>query len=135
MTRGRWVPIASDASAASFKRDKPGIDAACQRIIAGVLKPRFLRQIRPSTQFNYAVDIRGRWHGANFRFIQRYRVRDPNPDNEEFDAPFARLEYQGPDRFGLSYYRHTEEWWPLHQGLSLAEALTKIEETELLWPS
>ena len=134
MTRGAWVHGTSRPDPASFKREKPLIDAACRRFIDEVLKPRFMREIRP-TQFNYPVAIHGRWHGANFRFLQRYRRAPPNPANEEFDAPFTRLEYQGPGRFGLSYYRPTQEWWPLYRGVSLAKALSIMEEDELLWPS
>jgi hypothetical protein len=70
MKRGKRVSRASGPPAASFTRDKPLVDAACRRFIADVLEPRFLREIRP-TQFNYPVDIRGRWHGANFPFLQR----------------------------------------------------------------
>jgi hypothetical protein len=134
MKRGKWVYEGSGSPPASFRRERPLIEVACRRFIDEVLKPRFLRAIRP-TRFNYPVDIRGRWHGANFRFLQRYRVRPPNPDEEEFDAPFARLEYQGLDRFGLSYYRHTEEWWPLYRGVNLKKALSLMEEDELLWPN
>jgi len=134
MRRGTWVYGVSGPAPASFKRDKPNIDAACRRFIDEVLKPRFMREVR-STQFNYPIDIRGRWHRANFRFIQRYRVREPNPDGEEFDAPFTRLEYISPDQFGLSYFRHTEQWWPLYKGVTLAKALSLMQEDELLWPN
>jgi hypothetical protein len=43
-----------------------------ERFITKVLKPRFLPEIRP-TEWNYPVDILGRWHGNRYRFIQRYR--------------------------------------------------------------
>ena len=42
--------------------EKALITAACQRFIDEVLKPRFLPAIRP-TEFNYPVDIQGKWHG------------------------------------------------------------------------
>jgi hypothetical protein len=32
------------------------------------LKPRFLPTIRP-TQFNYPIDILGKWHGNHYRFV------------------------------------------------------------------
>jgi hypothetical protein len=35
-------------------------------------EPRFLSTIRP-TQFNYPIDILGKWHGTKCRFIQRFR--------------------------------------------------------------
>jgi hypothetical protein len=52
--------------------DKSAVTAACQQLIDDFLKPRFLSTIRP-TQFNYPVDILGKWHGTKYRFIQRYR--------------------------------------------------------------
>lgn len=44
------------------KDEKAAIAAVCERFIAEVLKPRFLPKIVP-TEFNYPVDIRGKWHG------------------------------------------------------------------------
>lgn len=52
--------------------DKSAVTPACQQLIDGFLKPRFMLTIRP-TQFNYPVDILGKWHGTKYRFIQRYR--------------------------------------------------------------
>src|SRR3954454_334548 len=43
--------------------EKVAVTAACQRLIDEVLKPRFLPVIRP-TQFNYPVDIHGKWRGC-----------------------------------------------------------------------
>src|SRR6266404_727487 len=36
--------------------------------------PRFLPTINP-TQINYPIDIRGKWHGNRYRFVQRLSVR------------------------------------------------------------
>ena len=54
----RWVRVK-----ALTKEDKAAIATTCERFIAEVLKPRFLPAIRP-TEFNYPVDIRGRWRGS-----------------------------------------------------------------------
>lgn len=95
--------------------------------------PRFLPEIRPS-QFNYPIGIYGKWHGGRYRFIQRYRCVWPDAIEPEFDAPFARLEYVGRDRFGVSFRRHTERWFCLYRSLSLVEALQTIERDGLLHP-
>jgi hypothetical protein len=68
--------------------EKSAVTAACQHLIDDFLKPRFLPTIRP-TQFNYPVDILGKWHGTKYRFIQRYRSGFPENLGEEFDAPFV----------------------------------------------
>src|SRR5712672_3385045 len=72
--------------------DKSAVTAAYRQLIDEFLKPRFLPTIRP-TQFNYPVDILGKWHGTKYRFIQRYRSSFPENLGEEFDAPFARLDW------------------------------------------
>ena len=61
-----------------------------------MLKPRFLPTINP-TQFNYPIDIRGKWHGNRYRFVQRYRSGQPETLGEEFDAPFTRLDWMSRD--------------------------------------
>jgi hypothetical protein len=122
----RWARIEPTPKSGSFDRERATVEAACQAFIGEFLKPRFLPEIRP-TEFNYPVDICGKWHGTKYRFVQRFRTGRLNPNVSEFDAPFARLEYVGPDRFNLSYHRHTGQWWCLYRGVSLAEALALME--------
>jgi hypothetical protein len=118
MRKRHWVQAAKSPSPS----EKAAIGVACSRFIADVLKPRFLPEIRV-TEFNYPVDIGGKWHGRYYRFFQRYRANGPHSEGGEFEAPFARLEYVAPDRFDISFHRHTGQWWPLHRGVSLDEAL------------
>lgn len=86
--------------------EKTAVTVACQRLIDQVLKPRFLPVIRP-TEFNYLIDIHGKWHGTRYRFIERYRSGFPETINEEFDSPFARLDWVSRDRFDIQWHRHT----------------------------
>jgi len=97
------------------------------------MKPRFLPVIRP-TRFNYVVDIHGKWHGNHFRFMQRYRSGDPENLGEEFDAPFARLDWLSRDRFDIDWHRHTGRWFRLYRDLTLAEALRTIDRDGHLHP-
>ena len=89
--------------------------------------------IRP-TQFNYPIDIHGKWRGTRYRFIQRYRSGFPETLNEEFDSPFAALDWVARDRFDIQWYRHTGAWHCLYRGLSLTEALNAIETDPVLHP-
>ena len=73
MRQRLWTPARSRD--ALSQTEKAAITAACQRLIDQVLKPRFLPVIRP-TEFNYAVDICGKWLGTRYRFIQRYSGGD-----------------------------------------------------------
>ena len=113
--------------------EKVAVTAACQRFIDEVLKPRFLPVIQP-TQFNYPIDIHGKWRGTRYRFIQRYRSGFPETMNEEFDSPFAALDWVARDRFDIQWHRHTGVWHCLYRGLSLTEALNAIETDPVLHP-
>jgi hypothetical protein len=133
MPRGRWVYVGARVGGKVPPPEKVAITAACEKLIAEVLRPRCLPEIRP-TEFNYPVGLSGRWHGNNYRFITRYRSGHAENRGEEFDAPFARLAYVSRDRFDVSYFRHTGQWFCLDRGLTLAEALRLIETEELLHP-
>ena len=114
--------------------EKAAIIAACDAFIRDRLKPRFLPQIRPTT-YNYPIDIRGTWAGGRYRFIQRYRSGHAENAGEEFDAPFARIDRMGPDRFDILWMRHTGQWWKLHRGVTLAQALSLLETDAVLFPT
>jgi hypothetical protein len=113
--------------------EKQTIIAACEAFIRDVLKPRFLPEIEP-TKWNYPIDIRGAWAGGRYRFIKRFRSGFEDNRGEEFDAPFARIDRRGPDTFDVYGMRHTGQWWRLHTGVTLAEALQAIETDPMLCP-
>jgi hypothetical protein len=54
--------------------------------------------------------------------------------SEEFDAPFARLDWISRDRFDLQWHRHTGQWWRLYSGLTLDEAVQTINADGHLQP-
>src|SRR5262249_5142084 len=113
---------------------RPSISAPSRpRARSSSLLPQCLPAIRP-TEFNYPVGLGGKWHGNKYRFITRYRSGHAENRGEEFDAPFARLDYVGPDRFDLSYFRYTGEWFRLHRGVTRGQALRLIASEELLQP-
>jgi hypothetical protein len=113
--------------------EKRAIIAACEKFIRDVLKPRFLPEIRP-TEWNYVIDIRGSWAAGRYRFMQRYRLDMEHNRGEGFDAPFARIDRMGRDRFDIYWMRHTGKWWRLHADVSLAEALRILETDGHLHP-
>lgn len=113
--------------------EKATVIVACQKHIEDFLKPRFLSAIRP-TKFNYQVDILGKWRGSSFSFLQRYRSGFPENLGEEFNAPFARLDWTSRDRFDLMWHRHTGKWFRLHHGLSLEVAMATLKTDGVLYP-
>ncbi|MDP1736496.1 MAG: hypothetical protein Q8L23_03545 [Caulobacter sp.] len=113
------------------------VTASCERFIAEILKPKFLPDVRP-TQFNYPVDILGKWRGSKYSFIVRYRSGFPENLGEEFNAPFTRLDHledcPAETRFNVLWRRHTGQWWPRHASVTLEQALHLIETDGLLQP-
>jgi hypothetical protein len=117
----RWVRIKVLAP-----EEKAAIAAACERFIANTLKPRFLPEVRP-TQFNYPIDILGKWRGSKYSFITHYRSGLSDNPGEEFDSAFTRLDHVEEclteTRFDVMWRRHTGQWWRLHVSVTLGEAL------------
>ena len=130
--RGTWAARAARGMPPD-EAEKRAIVGACEAFIRNVLKPRFLPEIAPS-EWNYVVDIRGAWAGGRYRFMQRYRSGMEHNRGEEFDAPFARIDRIGPDRFDIYWMRHTGQWWRLHVGVTLVEALQILETDGILHP-
>jgi hypothetical protein len=128
----RWVKVK-----VLTPEERAAITAECERFITSILKPRFLPEIRP-TQFNYAVDISGKWRGSKYSFITRYRSGFPENAGEEFDSAFTRLDHVeecvDQTRFDVMWHRHTGQWWRLHASLTLEEALRLIETDPVLGP-
>jgi hypothetical protein len=119
------------------KGQKAAIAARCERFIREELEPRFMPRIRP-TEFNYPVDIFGKWRRSQYSFIQRYRSGFAENRGEEFNAPFTRLDHRDDCfdeiRFDVMWHRHTGRWFCLHVFLTLEEALEIIRTDELLQP-
>lgn len=113
--------------------EKLEIIGACETFITTVLKPRFLKEITP-TEWNYKIGIHGAWRAGRYRFMQRYRSGFEHNRGEEFDAPFARLDYMGLDNFDIYWMRHTGTWWRLYTGVTLAKALHILETDGVLHP-
>jgi len=99
MVRGQWVYVRGRLGNKPRPQERMAIAAACERLIAAVLLPKYLPQITP-TEFNYPVAIYGKWHGNKYRFITRYRSDRPVSFTPEFEAPVL------PAHFDFSYHRH-----------------------------
>ncbi len=117
--------------------DKATVTTVCDGFIANRLKPRFLPEVR-ETQFNYPIDIVGRWRGSKFTFLLRYRSGWPANAGEEFDSPFARLDYLDASvvemRFDVFWRRRARQWWCFVHRVPLQEALRLIETEPMLQP-
>ncbi|MBM7073683.1 hypothetical protein JQC92_16865 [Shewanella sp. 202IG2-18] len=85
-------------------------------------------------QFNYLIDIYGRWRGRYFYFCGKYHSPGPNAISPEFETKFARLEYMGEDNFNLAYMRHTGQWFELFQEQTLEQCFAEMKNLPHFMP-
>lgn len=107
-----------------------------EQLVNDKFKPGLAIQAEPAKKhgFNYVVDVYTKWRGRYFYFIAKYHNPREKATAEYFEVPATRMEYVGGQRFNLAYMRHTDKWFEVFQGLTLAECLETIEREELFWP-
>ncbi|MBD0368221.1 MAG: hypothetical protein ICV53_19225 [Flavisolibacter sp.] len=113
---------------------KAQVQEKANQLVETVLKPRYIQPPPKDERFNYLVDIYTKWHRNYFYFCSIYRSPGPNAISPGFESRFARLEYTGGNRFNLSYFRHTGQWWELYTGLTLDKALAAIRDEPHFMP-
>ena len=123
----RWVWVRQLAP-----EQKVAIAAACERVIADSLKPRFV--LEGGSDSCGPLAIFGKWRASKYSFIAGYR----DDRGAEFDAAFARLDHAeeclDEVRFDVMWPRHTGQWWRLHSCVTLEKALRLIATEPLLNP-
>ncbi len=110
------------------ERVKIEVQTKADQLIETVLKPKHVQPPPRDNDFNYIVDLFGRWYRHYFYFCAKYRSPGPNAIAPFFETKFARLEYAGGNRFHLSFMRHTDEWVQLYLNVSLDECLAAVKD-------
>jgi hypothetical protein len=108
--------------------DKIRIEKDFQPLVAE-LKSN-LQPLEEPQQFNQIVDITTKWRGNQFYIIQKYKCpTNGNYYKEGFDAPLARLEFYGVDRFNISVQRHNGQWMdlPMYANSTTAQVIEAIK--------
>ena len=103
----------------------PG-EAKVRKLIDDVLKPKHVEPPPVEGRFNYISDITLKWHGSTLFLVALYACPGPNALSPSFESRFARLKPAGGNCFDLDFMRHTDQWVPLHQGLTLDQSLEAI---------
>lgn len=123
-----WYPSTRGTGAKPDEVTKASIETKVEAFIDEVLKPKHVQPPPEDAKFNYVSDITVKWHGSSLLLIGVYTCPGPNALSPTFEARFARMKLVGKDRFDLDFMRHTGQWWPLHQGLTLDECLAAIRD-------
>lgn len=110
------------------------LEAKAADLIESVLKPKHVLPPTNDPQFNYITDIGVKWYRNYFYFIATYACPGPNALSPTFESKFARLEHVGRGKFALSFMRHNDEWFGLHDALSVDDCLTAIQDDAWFTP-
>ena len=107
---------------------------ACEGLCQDFFTPFFLPVIRP-IDGNHCYLISYDWRGSRYRFLKFYRATSATSPSALMYAPFTRLDYVGPHRFDLQYIGANDKWRPAYRDVGLADAVRRIREDPMIWPS
>ncbi|NDJ20512.1 hypothetical protein GS682_02410 [Nostoc sp. B(2019)] len=135
MAKRRWIRLPEKKPKPQVSiSEKQLIEQQCNDLIVTELKPKFILSRPEDYEWNYLVDIFGKWYRNYFYFCSIYNYPGENAISPSFESRFVRLEYTGKDCFNVAYMRHTGQWWQIMQDLSLEECLSEIRNNPLLQP-
>jgi hypothetical protein len=126
--RSGWVLSSGAAGPALDAAGKAQVEARARELIEKELRPRHVKPPPEDSHSNYLTDITLKWHGTTLFFVAVYACPGPNALAPPFEDRFARLTSAGGGRFDLDFMRHTGQWVPLHQGLTLEQCLVAIRD-------
>lgn len=112
---------------------KQRVQQKFDELIETDFKPNYIKP-PPDHDFNYLVDIFGKWYRNYFYICGTYNCPSPRAIAPSFEAKFCRFEYIGGDRFNVAYMRHTGQFWEIMQDLALEECLQEAKTNSLLHP-
>ncbi len=95
---------------------KMEVTTKANELIETVLKPKYIQPPPENPQFNYIVDIYGKWYHKAFYFCAEYRVAGPHVIESSFEAKFARLQYAGGPTFSSLLYALYQPVGPIVHG-------------------
>jgi hypothetical protein len=97
-------------------------------------RPTYIKPPPPGYQFNYIVELYGKWFRSYFYLCAKYACPGPTALSPFFEARFTRLEYGGNRRFNLAFMRHTGQWVDTEQNLTVDECLRSLREDSFYQP-
>lgn len=103
------------------------VQQMAEALIETIMKPEAIKPPAPNTQFNYIVNIYGKWYRNYYYFCAEYHCSGPDALSPSFEAKFTRMEYVGDGNFNLAYMRHTGQWWELFRDQTLETSMELIK--------
>ncbi|MGE3537876.1 MAG: hypothetical protein AB7N91_10640 [Candidatus Tectimicrobiota bacterium] len=97
--------------------------------------PRYITAPPPGYQFNYIVELYGKWFRSYFYLCAKYACPGPTALSPFFEARFARLEYVGDRKFNLAFMRHTGQWVELEQDVTIDQCFQSLRKDSFYQPA
>jgi len=97
-------------------------------LIETILKARYIQPPPENPQFNYIIDVFGKWYHSAFYFCATYRVPHPGAEVTTFEVKFARMRYAGGKLFHLAFMRYTGEWVEPYSAMAVDECLAAVRD-------
>jgi hypothetical protein len=129
-----WFPSSQAASPTLDAASKSQVEAMARELIDVELKPTHVKPPPQDARFNYLADITLKWHGSTLFFVAVYACPGPNALAPTFESRFARLKPVPGGRLDLDFMRHTGQWVPLYQGVTLDQCLEAIRNDPWFTP-
>ncbi len=104
------------------------VTTKANELINTVLKSRHIKPPPENPEYNYLVDIYGKWYRKAFYFYLVYRIANPESEVPTFEEKFARIQYAGNSRFHLSFMRYTGQWVQIYTDLTVEECIEAIRD-------
>ncbi|EKD80379.1 MAG: hypothetical protein ACD_40C00123G0005 [uncultured bacterium] len=124
----------------SPKKVWPLVPSETQQSVIGLTEPVISRLIlRYFESHNHRskdslMEITSHWRRCYFYVVANYHTTAKNAISSDYEENLARLEYVGPDRYNLSYFRHTGVWFEIARDQSLNDCLAIIAENSFFHP-
>ena len=107
---------------------KQEVSTKADVLIETVLKARYIQPPPQKPQFNYVVDVYGKWYHSAFYFCATYHVPYPESEASYFEAKFARMRYTGSGLFVLAFMRYTGQWIEPYSAMTADECLAAVRD-------
>ncbi|WP_201384483.1 hypothetical protein [Ktedonobacter sp. SOSP1-52] len=124
-----WMPSPRKTTSSTLPETlKQEVSTKANMLIETVLKARYIQPPPQKPQFNYVVDVYGKWYHSAFYFCATYHVPYPEAEVSHFEVKFARMRYAGSRLFDLAFMRYTGQWIEPYSAMTVDECLAAVRD-------
>lgn len=95
-------------------------------------KKKFV-EAKPNKKENYIVNFHSKFYRGFFYLCAEYKAEYENRMFDGFENKFARLVFVDKNKYNLSYFRHTGQWWTIDENVTAEYCLKNIKDNPLFF--